>query len=830
MCAEDSYCCDTEWDNLCVSEVDTFECGTCVECGDGECNGLETCETCPLDCGWCEGEGVCCEANGTPGCEDFEITVCVCEQDSYCCESEWDNLCASEVEEFGCGVCDVESCCVAHETPGCSDPDVEACVCADDDWCCSGAWDKFCVAEVDELGCGSCAECGDGECNGLETCETCQLDCGWCEGEGVCCEANGTPGCEDFEITVCVCEQDSYCCESEWDNLCANEVDQLGCGLCSECGDGECAPLEGCLDCPEDCGDCADDTCCVAHEGPGCMDEAVMECVCDLDPYCCTTKWDGQCAMEADDCGSCDGDCCEPNGTPGCEDEDVESCVCQDDSFCCTVAWDQACAEAVEILSCGLCVIIEPTCGDNHCDEGEYCANCPEDCGECTGGPCCEAHEGTGCDDPAIAACVCASDSWCCEVNWDDICVGRVEEFQCGVCGGVDPFCGDFFCDEFEDCETCPEDCGDCPPDPFCGDSFCDEFEDCDTCPEDCGDCPPEPLCGDGVCGDGEDAANCCDDCGPCVPCPGICECDIFCCIAWDDTCQAECDGTDCGDGVCSTFEECYGCPDDCGVVEPFCGDGICDNDEDPCTCGEDCPNDPLACEDCECADGVGGLCSCDEFCFYFGNCCDNACDVCGGCPPEPFCGDFVCDADEDCETCPEDCGACPQMEGTVFITEIMYNPKQLMDDSGEWFEVHNSTAMPIDIEGWEILYKNYVHMIDNGADGLIVPPMGYLVLGISPDALGGLDVPFYSYDDAFNISNSTPDFIFLYDGEGNLIDEALYEIKSAYNGASLQLSNVPDLYNAVGNDDPANYCASAFPYETGDSGTPGMPNVPCIQ
>lgn len=44
--------------------------------------------------------------------------------------------------------------------------------------------------------------------------------------------------------------------------------------------------------------------------------------------------------------------------------------------------------------------------------------------------------------------------------------------------------CGDYRCSPPEDCNSCPQDCGDC-----CGDRRCGPPEDCNSCPEDCGRC-----------------------------------------------------------------------------------------------------------------------------------------------------------------------------------------------------------------------------------------------------------------------------------------------------------------------------------------------------
>ncbi|MEJ7735284.1 MAG: hypothetical protein WKG00_39625 [Polyangiaceae bacterium] len=53
-------------------------------------------------------------------------------------------------------------------------------------------------------------------------------------GPGPCCVADIFPGCfDDLAIESCVCSDDDYCCTFEWDDLCVEEVESLGCGTCS---------------------------------------------------------------------------------------------------------------------------------------------------------------------------------------------------------------------------------------------------------------------------------------------------------------------------------------------------------------------------------------------------------------------------------------------------------------------------------------------------------------------------------------------------------------------------------------------------------------------
>lgn len=49
------------------------------------------------------------------------------------------------------------------------------------------------------------------------------------------------------------------------------------------------------------------------------------------------------------------------------------------------------------------------------------------------GGNCCEVHPETGCDNPAVEDCVCEIDGYCCNNNWDGICVDEAIE----ICGAI---------------------------------------------------------------------------------------------------------------------------------------------------------------------------------------------------------------------------------------------------------------------------------------------------------------------------------------------------------------------------------------------------------
>ena len=71
-----------------------------------------------------------------------------------------------------------------------------------------------------------------------------------------------------------------------------------------------------------------------------------------------------------------------------------------------------------------------------------------------------------------------------------------------------------------------------------------------------------------------------------------------------------------------------------------------------------------------------------------------------------------------------------------IVITEVMQNPAVLSDADGEWFEVYNGGATPVDMNGWTVR--------DDGTDSFIigastvVPAGGYAVLGVNATIMAG--------------------------------------------------------------------------------------------
>ena len=55
---------------------------------------------------------------------------------------------------------------------------------------------------------------------------------------GACCSGHASAGCVDPNVALCVCKNDPFCCEGIWDDACASQVVQLGCGSCGVGGAG----------------------------------------------------------------------------------------------------------------------------------------------------------------------------------------------------------------------------------------------------------------------------------------------------------------------------------------------------------------------------------------------------------------------------------------------------------------------------------------------------------------------------------------------------------------------------------------------------------------
>ena len=285
------------------------------------------------------------------------------------------------------------------------------------------------------------------------------------------------------------------------------------------------------------------------------------------------------------------GDCCAVHNGPGCDLSDCQQCVCGSDPVCCSSSpdadgWDAICVADT----------MDPT---NGCNTICPCAQTPVPT-PTPGGPCCNPHEGGGCDISACQACVCGEDPHCCGINFT------------------------------------------CDPDGFCWDATC-VLEASTDCSASCPCQPPPTATPTPVATPGGDCCAAhggpsCDD-STCSSC--VCNIDHECCNnLWDQTC------TDEASVECSDSCPCAGTGDCCSPHDPApgCNETSCK----ACVCGID---DPCCTDgqgwDADCVSEANVECAAACPCAPKGPCCDAHPDTVGC--DENRCQLCVCAIDATC-------------------------------------------------------------------------------------------------------------------------------------------------------------------------------------
>jgi hypothetical protein len=377
-----------------------------------------------------------------------------------------------------------------------------------------------------------------------------------------------------------------------------------------------CGPFESCL-CPEGSDPCTCVAECVVCGVEGgvaydpCLDVACPDgsvCVVD-DPGEPTFAWCAQTGCGDDDCA-----CPVPSegtATPGCGSFDGD-------------AGDGSC-----FLDCSE--------GDAECPEGMICRTLGSESacvwpGENIESDCCLYPGGTtGCDDPSCEMAVCDVDAYCCDTEWDDICVGEAQQ----LCGGLCPIANAQ--PQYGDCLNV----GDCDLGLTCISDAEGTFGWCSTlgCADDTV-CQPPPATGDApaVCVP-INASNdaCVLDCSGGQTCPDGMECfDAFVCV-WAATATGPGYDPCILPGGCGVAQECLddpsydvcaqqGCVDagDCTLDVPAtgnapvaCGDptgsGSADSCYLDCSAAQTCP-DGMECFGTLCAWPQGAELFADDF------------------------------------------------------------------------------------------------------------------------------------------------------------------------------------------------------------------------
>ncbi|MHC5110925.1 MAG: hypothetical protein ACYTHJ_13730 [Planctomycetota bacterium] len=242
-----------------------------------------------------------------------------------------------------------------------------------------------------------------------------------CEGRaplGACCDLSqvivgGDPTCRQVTELGCqgsltrfsqgmgcplTCSTDGTTCETDLDcepMVCSGSLDT--CSVTGDCPDGETCEPQVCVDVGE--------------------------------------SFEPACGMSG---------CCTPPNSPfgeTCVDMFEEDCIVMQDTDGNPAIWNigtQCETDTTGLWTCNNGLPCDPANGDNDCPGLQICS--PPDVFECTRwlcrfaeGDCAVPHGDVGCNVPSCCDHICDQDGWCCEVEWDQACVDRVNdpEFGC---------------------------------------------------------------------------------------------------------------------------------------------------------------------------------------------------------------------------------------------------------------------------------------------------------------------------------------------------------------------------------------------------------------
>jgi hypothetical protein len=183
--------------------------------------------------------------------------------------------------------------------------------------------------------------------------------------------------------------------------------------------------------------------------------------------------------------------------------------------------------------------------------------------------------------------------------------------------------------------------------------------------------------------------------------------------------------------------------------------------------------------------------------------------------------------------------GITPYAAGQLVITEIMADPADVADESGEWFEIYNPSATDTyDLFGCLLADSGNQ---DTVASHILMAPQSFVTMARFGTVAGGF-VPDYDYHTTFIAGTNTldvnADVKFSNQGDAVTVTCGLAEIDTV-NFKTWVASNLnvphgrsyslpPNHYSATDNDVEGNWCVGTTVYHTTDLGTPGRPNPAC--
>ncbi|MFZ9915736.1 MAG: trypsin-like peptidase domain-containing protein, partial [Phycisphaerales bacterium] len=282
----------------------------------------------------------------------------------------------------GCGLGNA-SCYASHTAPHCSDGACCAAVCAIDPFCCGTRWDAICAASAADL-CGGCGTVG-----------------------ASCYQPRSTPGCEDSDCCGTICAVDAYCCSTVWDSLCVSRAEST-CRTGATCGEARMLSTQfpSSFDFDTSTGSVFAGAVCGQLDPRGTWRKLRATCSGLVTVQVCTEFTTGQVLLSVRK--TCDSGplACSTSSVPGCQLSPVGAARVVFGA----VAGDEF-------------LVFITTAGSATAAAGTLEVACSPVCG--TGPSCTLEHASPGCNDAACCASVCTIDPFCCESNWDSVCVSR---------------------------------------------------------------------------------------------------------------------------------------------------------------------------------------------------------------------------------------------------------------------------------------------------------------------------------------------------------------------------------------------------------------------
>ena len=231
VCELDAFCCETKWDEICVSLVEeacTLSCGVGSEVS-GE--GSQPVNTCHSPC--IEGDAL------NPDCG--ECATAVCEQDPFCCNNLWDEICVEiAVSNAACD-------CAGAGGEGSQGTTTGGGSSGGESSGTSGSCEGSCDGVADDLSCWCDDLCiVNGDC--------CADRCDFCPGQEGC---QGESEGEEFLCNNGESIPLSWVCDG-FDDCNSSEDEET----CYECSDGDVLPQSSQCDGIEDCDEGEDEEGC----------------------------------------------------------------------------------------------------------------------------------------------------------------------------------------------------------------------------------------------------------------------------------------------------------------------------------------------------------------------------------------------------------------------------------------------------------------------------------------------------------------------------------------------------------------------------------------